>query len=203
MPYIVVGFVLYLLYRHYAQQAAPAPLGSQSNPANADSGPGDQPANGGGGDVPAPVSPPAVPTVSWQVIPEGQQLTPGADYRASAPPQGMLVMALIPGHMASVGFTNVVIHKPGESFPNDWPDTGDALRIEATLPPGAQAQTLSLDGVSVWRKVITQTAGDVARHVARRAVQMVEAARGGAYPNVPYPTSNGVYAGLVRPPQSR
>lgn len=212
MPFIFVGVALYLIYRYYTQPAqAPAapPVVIDVDPNGG--GGGGQPAapTGGGGDVPAPPAP-AIPSVSWQAVPEGAQLQPGFDYRASAPAQNFLVMSMIPGHLASAGFTNVVIHKPGEAFPNDWPDSGSALRIEATLPSGAQPQTFNLDGVSVWQKVVTQTAGQVAgyvvRHVAKgvyESVNRVRVVRGVPYPKVPVPASNGVFDGLVQRPRAR
>ena len=175
MPFIVVGLALYLLYRYYAQppaSAQPAVVDLDSN----GGGGGDQPAaptdngGGGGGTTPTPSPPaPSTATVSWQAIPEGAQLQPGFDYRASAPPQNFMVMALIPSHLASAGFTNVQNLHARRRLPNDWPDTGNALRIEATLPAGAQPQTFNLDGVSVWRKVVTQTAaGGAAGRASRR-----------------------------------
>jgi hypothetical protein len=201
MPYIVVAVALYFLYKHFSAQSQPAAV---VNLDNTPDGPSSVPSdNGGGGDQPpapdpSPAPSPAAPTVTWKQIPEGQQLTPGADYRASAPPQNALVMALIPSHLASAGFTNVVIYKPGDAFPNDWPDSGNALRIAATLPASAQAQTLNLDGVSVWQNVATDSVSGVLRNVVGRVAhvaptQVVQAAR-----TMPHPTNNGVYAGLVR-----
>lgn len=211
MPYLFVGLALYLLYRYYSapsatDQAGPTVLGQPDQPPAQPVTP-DQPPAPSPDQPPAPTPTTPTSTVSWQPIPEGAQLQPGFDYRASAPPQGMLVMALIPSKLSSAGFTNVVIHKPGESFPNDWPDAGDKLRIEATLPSGAQPQDFNLDGVSVWQKVVQQTAGQAVehaiRHVAHGVYETVNRVRGVPYPKVAVPTSNGVYAGLVRPPQSR
>jgi hypothetical protein len=212
MELIIVGLAVYLLYRYYAQP----PQGSQPVVVNLDSeggGGGDTPAapvdNGGGGSTPPPVPPaaPSGPTASWQPIPEGAQLQPGFTYRASAPPQGFLVMSLISGRLSSMGFTDVQIYKPGDAFPNDWPDSGNALRIQATLPAGASPQTFNLDGVTVWQQVVTQTAGQVAeqvvRHVARGVYETMNRVRGAPYPKVAIPASNGVYDGLVRHPQSR
>ncbi len=210
MPYVIVGLALYLLYRYYAAQPAVPPPPAPSLPPVVNI-PGVDPAGGGGsgggggggGDTPAPAA--TTTTVTWQSVPEGAQLTPGFDYRASAPPQGSLVMMMIPGHLSGAGFTNVVIHNPGDAFPADWPDSGSALRVEATLPESAQPQTFNLDGVKVWQKIVTQsTAGQqppraMMRHVAQGVYETVSRA---AAP-IAIPVSNGVYAGLVRPPQSR
>jgi len=188
VPFVIAGVALYLLYRHYTADAAPPP--APQNVVDLDALPSDpQPSD------PTPSPAPASPTVSWQEIPEGQQLAPGADYRASAPPQNFMVMAMIPSHLASAGFTNVTIYKPGEAFPNDWPDTGDALRVEATLPPDAQPQTFNLDGVRVWRKATQQSAGAVIRHAVHVGAQLAR-----DLPKRMPPSGNGVYAGLVRRP---
>jgi len=209
MDYIImggIGLAAYLLYRYYAgqqpaQQPAVVNLDDDNGGQPAAYQPGDN--GGGGGTTPPPPPGPSAPTstVAWQPISEGAQLQPGFVYRASAPPQNFLVMSMIPGHLASAGFTDVQIYKPGDAFPNDWPDTGSALRIQATLPAGAQPQTFALDGVSVWQQTsATHTAGQVVQQVVEHAMNRV---RGVSYRKIPVPASNGVFAGLVRPPQSR
>jgi hypothetical protein len=185
MPYIVVGFALYLLYRHFAAKAA-APavvdLDAQGQPASSQP---DQPP------VPVPAPAPSPAAAAWTELPEGSTLAPGGTYRASAPPQGMLVMMVIPGRLSAAGFTGVHIYNPGDAFPNDWPDSGSLLRIEATLPASASPQTFDLASVRVWKQSVTQTAGSVLRSAARRAVRV-------AGTQVVHPKSNGVYDGLVR-----
>lgn len=209
MPFIIVGLGLYLLYRYYAGQQAAAPVVADSdNGQPASYQPSD--GGGGGGSPPTPATPstPSSPAATWQAIPEGAQLQPGFVYRASAPPQNFLVMSMIPSHLASAGFTDVEIFKPGDVFPNDWPDSGSALRIQATLPAGAQPQTFALDGVSVWQQVSTQTTGQIThammKHVAHGVYERVRGVSVSIVnPKIPVPASNGVFAGLVRPRQSR
>lgn len=194
MPYIVVGVAMYLLYRYFSTQES-TPAGQASY-----EGQGQPAANGG---EPAPAAPgsPSAPSVVWQPLAEGSQLQPGSSYRAAAPPQNALVMAMIPSKLSSMGFTGVTIYKPGDAYPNDWPDSGgDMLRIAATLPAGAQPQTLSLNGVSVWRATLAQTTGQVLRRVAQGAARVamhpgdvVRAA------GVAYPSGFGAHNGLVKP----
>ena len=194
MPYLVVGFVLYLLYRHYSRPEAAA-AAITNTPEDQQPAADQQPDAPSAGDHTGP------PT--WKELPEGSQVQPGFVYRASAPPQGALIMMMVPGQLAGMGFTDVQIHKPGDAFPNDWPDSGNLLRIEATLPATAQPQTFQLDGVRVWQQVPTQTVGDVFRRmvkIVRATEDHVRQQVAGAVPSHPHPKDFGVYSGLVRRP---
>ena len=204
MPYLVVGFVLYLLYRHYSNPEAAAASAKQP----AANGQDVQPVNNADNTNPPPSPSPGDSTgpVTWKELPEGSQMQPGSVYRASAPPQGALVMMMISSTLTGRGFTDVQIYKPGSAFPNDWPDSGDLLRIEATLPEGAQPQTFELQGVRVWQQMPTQTVGDIFRAFVKTVRATEDNVRhhvAAVVPSHPHPKDFGVYSGLVRrpPPQ--
>jgi hypothetical protein len=195
MPFLLVGFVLYLLYRRYTNPTASsaiAPASGQDVQPAAYQGPGSP-----------PTDPSTAPTVTWKELPEGSQLQPGFVYRASAPPQGMITMMAIPSTLASRSFTGVTIYKPGAAFPNDWPDTGNLLRIEAALPLAAQPQEFSLDGVRVWQQVPSQTVGQVVKRVLQTVRHTEDSVReqiGAVVAAHPRPKRRGVYDGLLRRP---
>ncbi len=200
MPYVVAGLVLYLLWRYYAAQEQQASNGGGGNQVQPSGGlPHVNPVNPtNGGPSPAPT-----PTGGQWVQLTSPVVTPGYTYRASAPPQGTVVMMLLPGELASRGFVNVSINPPGTAFPADWPDSGNLLRIQGDLPASAQQGTLDFGGVTVWQWM---PASAVAGAAARAAVHAVEAVRqhvGQVMSTHPHPRSTGVFAGLVRPPPRR
>lgn len=196
MPYVVVGFVIWLLWRYYAkreqQQQALPPQSYQPSPPDKTQPPTPPP------QPPAP--PPAPATDSWVVVPGSPPVAqPGGTYRASAPAQSALVMMALPSGLAARGFTQITVYKPGEAYPADWPDSGDKLRVQAALPGDAQPQALDVDGITLWKYVpgVGQAVGRAVWDAVQQIGQQVQQAAA----RYPHPKDFGVYSGLVRRPK--
>lgn len=183
MPYIVVAVALYFLWRYYSDKEKAA-LGQGQGQGQSGS--------------------PAPPVVVWEPVATGASLQPGATYRVSAPDPGPLVMLMLPGELQKRGFVDVSIYKPGDAYPNDWPDSGGSLlRGQATLRPDAQPQALdAIEGVRVWKLTTRQGASgvvdDVIAVVRQHVKRAVRSHVGERQQEIVHPTSYGVYDGLIR-----